>query len=133
MALPIVIKTLFKNFKVISIALAVGAATSFGAGLYYHGKKVQSLETQIELLRSQAETERVVREIVDDAAVRNQEQRVQIEQASSNAQKDIREVKDEDEAVREYLSTDIPERMQSIRERARCLSLPYTCESSSGE
>lgn len=133
MALPIVIKTLFKNFKVISIALTVGAAISFGAGLYYHGKKVQSLETQIELLRSQAETERVVREIVDDAAVRNQEQRVQIEKALSNAQKDIREAKNEDEVVREYLSTDIPERMQSVRERARCLSLPYTCESSTGK
>lgn len=130
MTIPMILKTALKNFKVIVIAVTVGAAISFGVGLYYHGKKVQSLETQIELLRSQAETERVVREIVDDAAVRNQEQREQIEKALSNAQKDIREAKNEDEVVREYLSTDIPERVQSVRERARCLSLPYTCESS---
>lgn len=133
MAIPMILKTALKNFKVIVIAVTVGAAISFGIGLYYHGKKVQSLEAQIELLRSQAEAERVVREIVDDAAVRNQEQREQIEKALSNAQKDIREAKNEDENVREYLSTDIPERVQSVRERARCLSLPYTCESSSRE
>jgi len=133
MALPTIITTVLKNIKVIGTALLIGAAISFGAGLYYHGKKVQSLETQIELLESQAETERVVREIVDDAAVKNQEQREDIEQASSDAQRDIREAKDEDENVREYLSTDIPERVQSVRERARCISLPYTCESSSGE
>ena len=78
MALPIVIKTLFKNFKVISIALAIGAAVSFGTGLYFHGKKVQSLQSEIELLKSEAEAERIVREIVDDASVRNQEQRNKI-------------------------------------------------------
>ena len=124
---------IFKNFKVISIALAVGAAISFGAGLYFHGKKVQSLQSEIKLLRSQAESERIVREIVDDAAVQNQEQRNKIEQASSDAQKEIREAKDEDESVREYLSTDIPERVQLARERARCVSLPYTCESDAGK
>lgn len=133
MALPIVIKTLFKNFKVISIALAIGAAVSFGTGLYFHGKKVQSLQSQIELLESQAESERIVREIVDDAAVRNQEQRNDIEQASSDAQKELREAKDEDESVREYLATDIPERVQLARERARCVSLPYTCKSNAAE
>ena len=133
MALPIVIKTLFKNFKVISIALAIGAAVSFGTGLYFHGKKVQSLQSQIELLESQAESERIVREIVDDASVRNQEQRNNIEQASSDAREEIREAKDEDQSVREYLSTDIPERVQLARERARCVSLPYTCKSDATE
>jgi len=125
MALPIVIKTLFKNFKVISIALAIGAAVSFGTGLYF--------QSQIELLESQAESERIVREIVDDASVRNQEQRNNIEQASSDAREEIREAKDEDQSVREYLSTDIPERVQLARERARCVSLPYTCKSDATE
>lgn len=127
MALPIVIKTLFKNFKTIFIALAIGGAISFGIGLYYHGKKVQSLQSEIELLRSQAQTEQIVRTIVDDASVKNQEQRNEIEQASNDAQREMREAKNEDEDVREYLSTDIPERVQLARERARCVSLPYTC------
>lgn len=133
MALPIVVTTILKNIKVIGTALLIGGAISFGAGLYYHGKKVQSLQNEIELLRSQAETETIVRNIVDDAAVNNQEQRNEIEQASSDAQREIREAKDEDESVREYLSTDIPERVQLARERARCISLPYTCPPDAGE
>ena len=133
MAIPMVITTILKNFKTISIALAVGAAISFGTGLYFHGKKVQALQSTIELLQSEAEAERIVRGIVDDAAVNNQEQRNNIEQASSDAQREIREAKDEDQSVREYLSTDIPERVQLARERARCVSLPYTCESDAGK
>ena len=127
MALPVLLKTAFKNFKLILGALLLGGAIASGAGLYLHGKKVQSLESQIELLQSQAETERVIRTIVDDAAVNNQEQRNAIEQASNDAQRDIREAKNEDESAREYLATDIPERVQLARERARCVSLPYTC------
>ena len=133
MVLPVGIKTLFKNFKVISIAIAIGAAVSFGIGLYFHGKKVQSLQTEIELLRSQAETEAIVREIVDDASEQNVERRRDISQANTDANKEIQEAKKSDEEVADYLDDDIPERVQLARERARCVSLPYTCKSDSGE
>lgn len=133
MAFPIIITTLLKNFKTIAIALAIGASVSFGVGLYHHGKTVQSLQTKIELLQSQADSERIIRKIVDTASIENQEQRNVITQASSDAQKDLREAKDEDESIAEYLAVDIPKRVQLTRERARCVSLPYTCASDAGE
>jgi len=133
MALPVFAKTLLSNFKVISIALAIGGAVAFGVGLYFHGKKVERLQSQIELLESQAESEKIVREIIDDLSEQNIQQRDQISQAQANAEQEISEAKKQDEEVANYLDDDIPERVQLARERARCLSLPYTCPSDSGE
>lgn len=128
-----ILLTLLKNIKTFSIPLMIGAAISFGAGLYLHGKKVQSLETQIELLQAQAETEQVVRNIVDDASEQNVERRREISQSISDATEEIQEAKEEDEEVSNYLNDTIPERLRLARERARCVSLPYTCKSDSGE
>ena len=133
MVIPVFVSTILKNFKSFSIPLLVGAAISTGAGLYLHGKKVQSLETQIELLQAQAETEQIVREIVDDASEQNVERRREISQSISDATEEIQEAKEEDEEVSNYLNDTIPERLQLARERARCISLPYTCKSDSGE
>lgn len=133
MAIPVFITTALKNIKVIGIALLIGGAISAGAGLYYHGKKVESLESKIEFLEAQTQVEQAVKEIVDDAAEENIEQRREISQAESDAIQAIQEAKKEDEEVNNYLNTPIPDRVLTIRKRARCVSLPYTCESSSGE
>jgi len=132
MALPIVTAVL-KNIKVFSIALLIGGVIASGAGLYFHGKKVERLQSQIELLQAEAETERIVRAIVDDAAEQHLEERQVISQARSDATQQLQEVKKQDEDVADYLNADIPDGVLTIRDRARCISLPYTCSSDARE
>ena len=133
MALPLIIKTVLSNIKTIGIAIVIGGAITFGAGLYFHGKKVQELESKIVLLESQTETEQIVKDIVDESAKKRLDRRREINEAISEANEELLDVQNNDEESRDYLSRDIPERVRLARERARCVSLPYTCTSDGRE
>lgn len=124
---------LLKNLKLVLITLGVSALLTSGAWLYFHGKKVASMQVTIEHLESQVETEKNVRDILNEVTLENLEIKNSIIKAQRDALEEIKDAKETDPVVRDYYDQPYPERLRSIRERARCLSMPYLCDTDGGK
>lgn len=124
---------LMRNFKLILITLGVSALLTSGAWLYFHGKKVGNMQLTIDHLESQVETEKNIREILNDITLENLESKNKIIDAQRNAIKELSDAKENDADVANYYDQPYPERLRTIRERARCVSMPYLCDTDDGK
>jgi hypothetical protein len=122
-----------KNFKLILITLGVSALITSGVWLYFHGKKVQSLVSENQLLKTQIEQEIKVREILNEVTLENMKEKEEINKGLMDALEELRDAEKQDEAVSDYYDQSYPERLRTIRERARCVSMPYLCDSDGGK
>lgn len=124
---------IMKNLKLILITLGISALLTSGAWLYFHGKKVANMQLTIQHLESQLETERNVRELLNEITVENQELKNEVAEAQRQATEEIKDAKQNDTDVADYYDQQYPERLRTIRERARCVSMPYLCAPADGE
>lgn len=127
------ISLILKNFKLILITLGISALITSGAWLYFHGKKVQSLVSENQLLKTQIEQEIKVREILNEVTLENMKEKEEINKGLMDALEELRDAEKEDRAVSDYYDQSYPERLRVIRERARCVSMPYLCDSDGGK
>jgi len=124
---------LMRNFKLILITLGVSALITSAVWLYFHGKEVASMQLTIQHLESQVETEKKVRDILNEVTLENLETKQEIINAQRNAIKELQNAKETDPVVGDYYDQSYPDRLRTIRERARCVSMPYLCDTDGGE
>lgn len=122
-----------KNFKLILITLGISALITSGVWIYFHGKEVATMQSTIDHLETQVETEKVVREILNEVTLENMKQKEEINKGLMDALEELRDAEKQDEAVSDYYDQSYPERLRTIRERARCVSMPYLCDSDGGK
>jgi len=116
-----------KNIKLILISIGIAALITSGIWIYFHGKSVQRMSTQIELLQTEIEQQKKVSEILNEVNQEYQKQRDEREKSLLESLRSLREVKENDEVSNKYLDQPIPDGVRTVRERARCLHLPYLC------
>ena len=131
--------SIFKNIKFLAGLGLVLILVTGGYSLYFHGKQVERLRGKIEVLeqsnnslQAELKSSRIVTEILNEETLRYSLERKQLEKAYKDSLNDLKELKDKDEVSNDYLNDLIPERVRSLRERARCISMPYLCGEASG-
>ena len=127
------ISMILKNLKLIIIVMVLSTLMTLGVGLYFHGKKVQSLVSENQLLKTQIEQEVKVREILNEVTLENMKEKDEINKGLMDALEELRDAEKQDKDVSDYYDQSYPERLRTIRERARCVSMPYLCDSDGGK
>lgn len=124
---------IMKNLRLVLITLGISALLTSGAWLYFHGKKVANMQLTIDHLESQVETEKNIREILNEVTLENLNAKNEIIESQRKAMKELSDAKENDPAVINYYDQPYPERLRIVRERARCVSMPYLCDLDGGE
>ena len=125
---------IFKNIKLLVGVGVVLLVLATGFGVYYHGKNVEalsnevsSLEAKNESLEADLESHRIASEIIREESEKYQREQKQRLNNYKELVSELQELKENDKDSRDYLNNSIPNGVRTVRERARCISLPYLC------
>ena len=130
---------IFKNIKFLIGAGVLVVVLAAGGGLYFHGKKVESLENSVDAYESQIEklegdirSRDIAREIIKDINDQYLQDYKEREIKYQNSISNLRTLYEQDQDARDYYNQRIPDSVRKQRLDARCEFLPYLCREVGG-
>ena len=118
---------ILQRLKAFGLVFLLGIILSGGVGTYVYFKLKGETAAQISELKSEMEAYQETVTLMGESFVRREELGEELRARRSEVRREVQDVKKTSEDVRSYLDTAIPDGLQLVLERARCLQVPGNC------
>ena len=118
---------ILQRLKAFGLVFLLGIILSGGVGTYVYFKLKGETEAKFSQMESQLEHYQETVAVMSDSFVRREELGKELRAKRGEVRREVTDAKKTSQDVRDYLDTGVPDRLQLVLERARCLQVPGDC------
>ena len=118
---------ILQRLKAFGLVFLLGIILSGGVGTYVYFKLKGETSAQISELKSQMDNYEKTVDVLGESFVRREELGSLIRTERAEVGREVRNVKQTSESARDYLDSVVPDELQLVLKRARCLQVPGEC------